>query len=533
MPYNCIFMQQLPMKNLCLIVIFVATLTTSFAQKKQGIDEADEFFKLENYLSAIPIYTKELKKFTDDSGIRYKLGICYLNSRVNRKLAIQYLEEVSKLPKVNEEVWIYLGKAYHLEGRINEALACYKKFTELKPKRANEVEHYLEQCKNAVEFMRNPVQVTFTNLGPEINSPEPDYYPYVDKDERMLVFTSRRKENVGGKKPEADGYRSSDIYTSTSSEGKWTTAQNAGRGVNGGLDEHCLGLSRDGLEMYMYMDHIETFGDIYVTRRTDAASSFLRPKVFEGTVNTGIETAACLSEDGTTLFFVRKDRLKGNTDLFLAKQLPTGKWAQPLRLPDNINTIYNEDMPYLAYDGKTLYFTSEGHNSMGGFDIFKTTWDAANNTFSEPINLGFPINTTDDDRSFCITKNNKYAYVSCFRPSGLGDLDIYRVNFLNEESEAVVFAGRVLFNDSAETKNAAYSEMSVSVTNTKTDEEYIYMPHSETGRYVMALPAGNYRLVTYCKGYTRVKEEFTVSDIGKSNQEIRKDILLKRSKKKE
>jgi Tetratricopeptide repeat/WD40-like Beta Propeller Repeat len=520
------------MKNLCVLLLFVAATLSAQTQKQQTLEEAEEFFKLENYLSAIPIYTKELKKNTDDAAIRYKLGICYLNSRLNRKLAITYLEEASKHPKANEEVWVFLGRAYHLEGRIDEAVACFRKFATLKPKRANEVEHYLEQCKNAVEFMRNPVQVSFMNLGPEINGPDPDYYPYVDKDETMMVFTSRRKENIGGRKPEVDGYRSSDIYLSNTLDGKWSIAQNAGRAVNGSLDEHSVGLSWDGLELYMYMDHIENFGDVYCAKRPDAPSGFLKPKLFDGNVNTGIETAACMSQDGNALFFVRKDRLKGSTDLYLAKKLPDGKWAQPIKLPENINSIYNEDMPYLSYDGLTLYFTSEGHTSMGGFDIFKTQWDPSTNTFANPVNLGFPINTPDDDRSFCITRNNKYAYVAAFRPSGLGDLDIYRITFLNEESESVIFAGKIAFSDSSTfTKNTTF-DVSITVTDTKSDAEYLFVPNASTGKYIMALPAGSYRLVTYCKGYARYKEEFTVSDVGKSAQELRKDIVLRKLKKK-
>lgn len=522
----------MPIRFIVIAFLLICFAWQSAAQKVQGIVDADEMFKLENYTGAIPIYTRELKKFTENAEIKYKLGICYLKSRVNRKLAIQYLEDCSKESKFVEDVWIYLGKAYHLEGRLDEALACFKKFSTIKPKRSAEVDRYIEQCNNALEFMRNPQPVSFMNLGPEINGPEPDYYPFVDKDESVMVFTSRRKENIGGRKPEVDGYRSSDIYQSVLREGKWQPAENAGRAVNSGLDEICVGLSSSGLDLYLYMDHVDYYGDVYTSKRLDVSSPFLKPKLVDGTVSSGIETAACFSEDGTVIFFVRRDRLKSNTDLFMARKLPDGRWGLPIRLPDNINTNYNEDMPYLGFDNKTLYFVSEGHNSMGGFDIFKTTWDAETNTFSKPVNLGFPINTTDDDRSICVTRDNKFAYVACFRPSGFGDLDIYRVKFLEEEHDAVIFRGKILFSDSMSIGKQQSTDVSITVTDSNTGSEYYFAPNTSSKRYVMALPAGNYRLVAYCKGYTRYKEEFSVNDLGKLNNEFQKDIVLKRPKKK-
>src|SRR5262249_45693220 len=152
-----------------------------------------------------------------------------------------------------------------------------------------------------------PSNVTFQNLGKEINSEDPDYNPFINKDETVLAFTSRRKDNLGGKKIEIDGYRSSDIYLSTSENGTWTPAKNAGRMVNTALDEQVVGLRSDALEMYMYLDHVDKFGDIYVTTRKDLETEFPKPKIFLPTVNDRFETSGCLSEDGSILFFARRE----------------------------------------------------------------------------------------------------------------------------------------------------------------------------------------------------------------------------------
>lgn len=522
--------------RLALILILVCLLGggVSFSQpaKFKTIEDADEHFKYKNYFAAIPIYLSELKKDPDNSRIKYRLGLSYLHARIYREEAVTMLEAASKDPKTEDNVWIHLGKAYHLSNRLEEAIAAYEKFVALRPKRASEVEHQREQCENAVKLMRRPVNVSFQNLGPEVNSTEPDYYPFIDKDEMYLVFTSRRKENIGGKKVEVDGYRSSDIYQSRmNADGRWSAARNIGRGVNTNLDEQVTGLRSDGMEMYTYLDHIDKFGDIYITTRKDTASDFLKPKIIGPPVNGYIETSGCVSEDGSILIFARRQKISDNSDLYMSRRLPGGQWGVPVKLPEVINSPYNEDMPYLSYDGQTLYFSSDGHNSMGGFDLFRSHWDQKTNTFSPPENLGYPINSTDDDRSICVTQDNRLAYISAFRPNGLGDLDIYRVKFEDAEPVSVIYTGQFYMGDTATASQPDLYTIEITVTNTKTDYEYTFVPHSRTGRYVMALPSGSYKLITHARGYVRHREEFEVSDMGKINMERNKDFILKKSSK--
>ena len=518
------------------ILIFLFYCVSFFAQpaKFTQIEDADEHFKHGNYLGAIPVYVAELKKDPDNSKIKYRLGICYLNTRVNREESVTLLEAASKDPKTEEDVWINLGKAYHLNNRLEEAIDAFEKFSDLKPKRANEVERNIEQCENAVKLMRKPGNVSFQNLGKEINSNEPDYYPFIDKDEMYLVFTSRRKENMGGKKVEMDGYRSSDIYQSNlDAHGKWTTARNAGKGVNTNLDEQCTGLRSDGMEMYVYLDHIDKFGDIYITSRKDQITDFGKAKIVDPAINEKIETSGCVSEDGMVLIFARRESINDNSDLYISRKLPSGKWGIPQKLPETINTPYNEDLPYLSYDGQTLYFSSDGVGSMGGYDLFKSHWNQKTNNFSKAENLGYPINSTDDDRSICVTQDNRLAYVSAFRPNGFGDLDIYRIKFEDSEPVSVIYTGQFFMGDTLPANQPTNYNVDITVTNTATNFEYTFVPHSKTGRYVMALPAGTYKLVTHSKGFVRYKEDLVVSDMGKINLERTKNIVLKKSSKKD
>ncbi|MBS1650543.1 MAG: PD40 domain-containing protein [Bacteroidetes bacterium] len=513
------------------IIFLLLNACFVFSQKKSGkieIEDADEHFKHKNYLMAIPIYKKFLKTDPDKKIILYKLGQCYLNTKINTKETINYFAEYSKDPKCEVDVWKYLGLAYLKDGKIDLAEKSFNKYIELKPKRKDEVSKYLENCANARALMANPVNVSYTNLGKEINSEDPDYYPFVNEDETFLVFTSRRKENIGGKKVEIDGYRSSDVYTSKVENAKWTKAINAGRFINTAYDEQAVGLKSDGLEMILYIDHIDKYGDLYISNKKDLNADFSKAKLFDPVVNQKIETSGCLSEDGRLFIFARRDKVESQSDLFMCRKLPNGNWSLAQKLSDVINTPYNEDFPYLGKDGVTLYFSSEGHNSMGGYDLFKTTWNPEENTFTKPENLGFPINGTDDDRSICVTPDNRVGYISTFRPDGFGDLDIYRIKFNDNEQITKIYTGKVFLGDTS-SKYSPKGLVRIVAKNKINQSEYEFYPNSKTGKFVMALPAGAYKIVAAADGYESIKEEFVISDIGKVDIEKNKNYVLKKS----
>ena len=515
------------------IILFCLFIHASFSQTKSGggppsIDDADEHFKHGNYLMAIPIYKAELKKDNTNNKIKFKLGICFLKTKVSREESVKYLEEFTKDPKCDEEGWLNLGKAYLINNRVVEAITALEKYKSLKPKKGEEATRLIEQCYNAEKFMNNPVNVGFQNLGKEINSDDPDYYPFVTGNETFLAFTSRRKDGMGGKKVEVDGYHPSDIYYAKVEGGKWSKATNAGKNINGQMDEQVVGLKSDGLEMYVYEDHIDKFGDLYITSRKDLSSEFPKPKICDPAINEKIETSGCLSEDGNTMFFARRDKVESSSDLYICRKLPNNKWALAQKLPDIINSKYNEDFPYLSGDGTTLYFASEGHNSMGGYDLFKTTWSKEKNTYSKPENLGYPINSTDDDRNISVTPDNRVAYISAFRQGGFGDLDIYRVKYNDNDQLSKLFVGKVYLVDSVTTKQPKSFAIQIFVSNKKTKYEYLYTPHSRTGKYVMNLPVGKYGVKIVADGYEEYNEEMTVSDIGKVDLLKYKNYVLRK-----
>ena len=369
--------------------------------------------------------------------------------------------------------------------------------------------------------MLNPINVSFTNLGKEINSEFADYYPWITQDESFLAFTTRRKGQTAGR-VEVDGYYASDIYISKLDAGKWIKAENPGPKINSSLDEQVVGLKADGSEMLIYIDHIDKYGDIYSAVKKNGA--WVKYVIFPEHINKKIEHSASISADGNTLLFVRGDSRQDQTDIFICRKLPNGNWSEPFKLGNEINTTYNEDFPYLSTDGITLYFSSEGHNTIGGFDLFKSVWNPEENTWTMAENLGYPLNTTDDDRSISLTPDNRVGYISALRPGGQGDLDIYRVKFNDVDQKLTLYLGDIILGDSLNKPKEFIAN--ILAVNTINNEEFSFSPNPTNGKFVMALPAGAYEITVTSNGFSQFKDKLTVSDLGLPISEEKKNYKL-------
>jgi len=520
-------MRFLLLHTTLLWALFLLTFNICYSQKPNSrfIDprEAQEHFDHKNYLAAMRVYKELLKRDPDDQEYNTKVAICYLKTNLDKTQAIQYLEKITKKGKADFEIWFYLGQAYQYANRFDDAIKAYSSSKEKASKKESEkAERAIETCNNGKQFVKFPLDVTFENLGKDVNSEYADYYPFATKNESFMVFTSRRK---GGKSNalEMDGLYASDIYLTTVKDGNWTKAVNIGAPVNTTFDEQAVGLSPDGSSMIVYLDHIDSLGNIYSSNY--ANGKFQKLVKLNSNVNSGFETSGSISEEGEIIFFAsERAGGVGGTDLYMAKKLPNGLWAVPQNLGKTINTIYNEDFPHLSEDGKTLYFSSQGHSSMGGYDIFKSVYDAENNTWSEPQNLGYPINTSDDNYTISFTEKERFAYVSMLRPGGLGDLDIYRIRFNNTEQRITYISGRVSTTDTTLTKTDAV--IKATDLSNKDAQPLTYAPIPTSGKYIMALSPGVYLISVEIDGYNSITENLTILDKGSFQPEIKKDFVL-------
>jgi hypothetical protein len=484
-----------------------------------------------NYESALDDYLNLLEKDPKNEKYNYNIAICYLNSNINKSKAIPYLEILTHKPKYDPNAMYLLGRAYHYAYRFDDAIASFNTFKQTGRGNADnlkDVDRQIQYCINAKELMKFPLDVTFENLGPNINSPYADYYPFISNDESFVVYNTRRPDE-GAEVHNEDGTYPNAIYISKVQDGTFVKSRNIGPPISKKEGEQeVIGLSADGDIMLLYYTNSKGVGDIYITS-ADKNKSFKNAEKLPENINStkAEEIAACISNDGNTLYFAstRTDG-QGGTDLYMSHKLPNGTWGPAQNLGADINTPYDEDFPNISADGKTLYFSSNGHTSMGGYDIFKAELDPATKQFSNPKNIGAPINTPEDNYNFRVSNNGRFGYIAALREGGLGDLDIYRVTFNGVDPQYSVVKGNVISADTTQKLN--FADVFITVTDTKTQEIVgNYLPNPNTGRYVMVLAPGNYEVAIEANGFQPSSDKVTILDKSSYKFEITRDIKLK------
>jgi outer membrane protein OmpA-like peptidoglycan-associated protein/tetratricopeptide (TPR) repeat protein len=467
--------------------------------------------------------------------LNYKIGVCYLYS--NQKFrSLQYLEFAYKVnPEVDPNIRFYLAQAHQLAGNFEEAIALYREHKDLIREndqvQRNYINKKISECRTGQELKANPVRVWIDNLGDSINTEYPEFSPVISADNRVLFYTARRPDSEGGQTDET-GYYFEDIYYSERGYGEdWSASQNIGDPINTVSHDATVGLAPDGKSLLTYQGINSKNGDIFITRE-NADGTWQAPVSIGATINTKYhESSASLSFDEKTLFF-ESDQPGGfgQHDLYVSywdEEKQT--WGPAINLGPTINTEFEEKGVFFHPDNKTLYFSSNGHNTMGGLDIFKTVRDPETGEWSKPENIGYPINTPDDDIYFVVTGNERYAYYSSYREDGFGEKDIYKITFLGDKKDPLLAEADILSSDSelfASSKTTLASEFddtklfvlkgtvidgktkvgiatNLSITNAKTNEKVSDIITNSDGTYsVILVPGESYAVTVSGSSYT-------------------------------
>lgn len=429
-----------------IVVILLGLMVTPsilFAQKPgqppvdiKGITplaKAKNLFDIGDYRNALVEYTNLLSASPEDEFLNYRVGLCHLRQNIQKSWSIPYLRKVVNMAKFDNEALYDMGLAYMYNDQIDSALLFFNKYVlvVVDPVKKVNVTRQLEFCGNAKKFMKEPVNVTFENLGKDINSNGPDLNPMVPLDQSYLLYTTKRDKGVMGNNLDFDGYKPPDIFMAPAKNGKFGAGKSVSPLINTEWVEELAGISAYGEHMFLMVDNVESSEDVWVSNYTGRA--FTKPVSLGGYLVTEelVQAASC-TPDGERLFFAMRPIYGegfGELDIFMARRLPDGNWGTMENLGPTINTQYNESYPLISHDGKTLYFCSQGHRSMGGYDIFKSSWNEKDNRWDRPENLGYPINNTMDNMVFCPTDDPRVGYTSQLRTGGFGDMDIYRVIF--------------------------------------------------------------------------------------------------------
>ncbi len=531
-------------------------------EAKNNIEKGDEYFAQATvfYKQALDPYYLAAQKFNPNNALlNYKIGKCYLYSNYKLK-SIPYLEKSIQLnPAVDPQVHYLLGKAYHLNMDWDKAIKEFQTFQQtLKGEELalvmGDVNVHISQCLTGKEMVKNPIRVFIDNVGGDVNSQFPDYGPVISADESVMLFTSRRTGSTGEKiDPEINEFYE-DIYMSTRVNGKWTKAINMGSPINTDNHDANSGLSADGQKFLIYIGNNN--GDLYESELK--GDKWSKPDHMNKNINTSYhESSACYTPDGKSVYFVsdKPEGGLGDRDIYISTKDEKGKWGKAINLGPTINTQYGEEGVFLHPDGKTLYFSSQGHKSMGGYDIFKTVYNSETKTWAEPENLGYPVNTPDDDVFFVISASGKHGYYASFNANGYGEKDIYVITFLGLEKPMVMNnEDNLLASQAAPVKETviapvlAIKEAQLTILKGVITDELTKQPleatieivdnlknqviasftsNSATGKYLVSLPAGrNYGIAVKKENYLFHSENFDIPNTA-AYQEVVKDVALK------
>lgn len=514
------------------------------ASEQELVTENSQLLQ-EGYLYQAGLIADRLLELNPTScNYNYRRGFIYLEMSRDFVKALPLLEKAAVSTDKNFDMYsaneksapidaiYHLARCYHLAENIAKAEENYSKFITVSNPKSEFVffaKMNLEQCAIAKKLMELPRKSKLQNVGSMINTDKPEYSPVISLDGSALYFTSRRswpnKSSDKGIDPRLN-LHPEDIYVSYKDfDGTWTEPIRL-EFCDSIQNEATLAVSPDERRVYLYQD-TQGNGDIFFS--DFSTNKFQEVSHYDNrSVNTSAwETHCTVTPDGQNMYFV-SDRKGGfgGRDIYRIVKLPDGSWSNPQNMGPKINTPFDEESPFIAIDNKTLYYSSNGPGSMGGFDVFVTVRDE-NNEWSNPINLGYPLNSTGDDLFYTTTVDGLTGYLTSFRADGRGEKDIYEVqnDYLKPEKLAVlkgkinVVGGKPLPEDIS---------ISLRCTNCGDPVTRKVFPRIRDGVFLSALdPCRDYEMVfSYENGKKEFYSEAFSTDCNKSYEEVYREVWL-------
>lgn len=496
------------------IIVFMFSLCSSllFGQSEKEVNRlfkmAENHFSVGNYVSAYPLLKQLEEASTKKSAVRYMLAITEMKYKSNYAASINLFEAI----KINYtqddypvELHNLLGYSYHVEYQFDSAIKSYKKYRTLIGKEENilkVINRKIETSKNAQRFFKSPENYELKNLWVRVNSSWSDYAPVISADETSLIFTSKRGSGMNSE-PDFEGDYYSDLYIAKKNRAnEWDYARLMDRKVNSNYGDVSSCLTSDGQNLYLYQTNKSNKdGSIYKTNLN--GRSWTKPEfIGKGVGDIKFNQNVSISSDEQTLYFISENKSgSGGKDIYRSIKTKDGNWGEAENLGVKVNSEYDEESPFIHPDGKTLFFSSKGHNTMGGYDVFKTEFNGKE--WSEPKNMGFPLNSTKDDLHFVLSANGQNGYFSSFRKDGSGKEDIYIVKMPDSNIPLTMIRGKILCSDLLKPLNVI-----IKVRDVETNEfiRHVYKPNPETGKYLIILPPGkNYDMIISTEGYIPYK----------------------------
>jgi len=493
--------------------------------------EAESFFLFEDYKDALPLYQRILRVESENYNVQSRIGVCYLNDLYQVHKSISYLETASehinhqyRIGSFREklappETQYYLGRAYHINNRFNEAIESYQRFLNI----ASEDEYDLEvvkadikACQLAKKQYSKPIFFAPKNLGPLVNSSSEDINPVISGDGKVLAFTRKLPFYTG-------------VFISVKNEdGTWSPPVNltGDFGLDG--DTYTTGISFFGDEIFVYRsDNYD--GNIYSSKRINNKWSNL--KKLNENINTKYwESHASPSPDGQYLIFTsNREGGYGGLDIYRSMRNANGVWGKAVNMGPVVNSPNNEDTPFLGNEGYSLFFSSQGHNTTGGYDVFLSNLQG-DGTWSKPHNMGHPVNTTNDNLFYCPLSVDAFGLYAFYdEESTEGMLDIYEVEIYNEKiPRTFKVYGALTYSDLEELSSSRIRAKLIRAGSRKlADEKKI----STEGTFELTGTQGEYILRVEGEGIETYEQEITFDLNEEGNTRTIENIDLKKTEK--
>ena len=539
------------------IIIFLFFSLTLFSQKKEDLTDlfldAEYSYLYEEFDNAFDLYYQVYLADTNNSNVNYRMGQCILHAqnenKHKREEAIAYLNRAAlhmtrnynegsyNEKKAPYETLFYLGNAYRFAHDFDKAIVVYEQYLDYLPASdyfyIDFVKREIQACENAKELIKVPVQYDVESLNEEVNQGALiKNCPVVNFDETVIVYTSGGNNSFS---PDIDmsainsDYKMDNIYYTILKDSVWTKPVMINKQLKANKNSVPTTITGDGKKLYIVRDDNDD-GNIYESVYNDKKNRWGKMKKLGKNVNTSDwESHASVSEDGRILVFT-SDRPGGYGGLDIYKSVfdtITGKWGKAINLGPTINSVYDEETPSIINKGKTLYFSSQGHYGMGGFDIFYSTL-LDNGKWTAPLNLGYPLNTVGNDLFYLPKQNGEYAIFPLNnneRKTLLAN-NIYKIKVPKpgEEATRITLKGNLGIEDN---NWPLRTGAGIILVDNKTNDTLNFITANvEDGDYQTNMTSGNFKVIFNAPGYQSRTEYVVIPQIF-AKTEFTLNVILK------
>lgn len=509
--------------TLTLIASFF-TISLSFSQesiskKEEKIltQKGEAYFNDEYYFTAATIFERLYKAKPNDLYYQLMVGICYTFLNDKKEESLDYLLDVKRKNPDYSEVDFYIGRSYAINHEFDQAINSINTYLEdpdLTAEDREKAQLFIQNCYNAKGIVPDSLELVIENIGPPINTKYEEYVPIITPDERMIIFTYRGEKSIGGRMDRAGnsdpkGEYYEDVMASYKRGDQWSEPRSIGSNINSSKHDASIAISASGNKLFTYRSSNKNAGDIYISELRRGA--WTTPTVLNSEINSDYwEGSASLTSDEKTLYFTsERPGGYGGRDIYKADLKSNGEWGNVQNLGPTINTKYDEDAPFIHPDGRTLYFSSKGHNSIGGYDIFYTYLDEGR--WDAPSNIGYPVNTVEDDRYYVLTADGSRGYYSSAgKDDSYGGHDIYVVSpghFGTRPILALIVGVTRADGEAKEANITATDAVTGSFEGSTTSD-------SKTGQFMISLiPGKKYRIAIEVEGAKTTYEYIDVESV--------------------